>query len=67
MRPEYKHRMERNRTGVFYLRWARLGAATVHGGTPSVEQCEAEGYRAVGGDPRYPSVLMRKDDDASDE
>jgi hypothetical protein len=48
----------------FFLRWARTGTYHAHSETPSVEQCEAEGWYVLGNDPRYgDSVLMRKDDD----
>ena len=51
---------------VFYLRWARPdGTYTAHSGTPTVSECEAEGYYIAGGDPRYPSVLMRRDEVAN--
>jgi len=50
----------------FYFRWARLSGDHVHSETPTVEQCEADGYRHVGNDPRYEnSLLMQKDDDAT--
>jgi len=48
---------------VFFLRWARPdGAYAPHSETPTVSEAEREGYRVVGGDPRYPSVLMRRDE-----
>jgi len=50
---------------AFLLRWAN---ATRANGMPTPEECEADGYEALGpADPRYPhSILMRKavrDDD----
>ncbi len=51
---------------VFWLRWARLGTEQPHtaeiGKWPTVAECEREGWVVIGGDPRYSSVLMRKDE-----
>lgn len=55
--------MESDEPTVFWLRWARPdGKCGAHSGTPTVSECEADGYHAVGGDPRYPTVLMRRDE-----
>ena len=50
---------------VWLYRWAVLDSAgRVHTETPTVEQCEADGYEHRGNDPRYGnSLLMRKESD----
>ncbi len=49
---------------IFYLRWARPSSRPgAHTATPTVAACVAAGWRVVGADPRYDSVLMRRDDD----
>ena len=48
---------------IFWLRWARPdGAYAPHSGTPTVADCEADGWTVAGKDPRYPSLLMRRDE-----
>ena len=44
----------------FLLRWASL---TPHHTLPLVADLERDGWYHVGNDPRYPSILMRKDVD----
>lgn len=50
---------------VFWLRWAQPDDRQQHphSAVPTVAECEAQGWRVVGGDPRWPrSVLMRREE-----
>ena len=49
------------------MRWATLGEAGAHSETPTVEALLAEGWTIAGKDPRYDSVLMRKEIEADEE
>ena len=50
---------------IFFMRWARPdGAYAPHSETPTVSECEAEGYYIVCRDWR--SVLMRLDQQTSE-
>ena len=53
---------------AFLLRWATPNGTGAHSETPTVEALLAEGWTVAGKDPRYDSVLMRKEcDDESGE
>lgn len=49
---------------TYLLRWASPDG---HMGMPLIADMERDGWRPIGRDPRYPSVLMRRDVDAPAE
>lgn len=45
---------------TYLLRWASPDG---HMGMPLITDLERDGWTAIGKDPRYPSVLMKKDEE----